>query len=65
MALVGERGPELVNLPRGAQVIPNHKIAGQSGPVINISVPGNTSRETAQQVAMKVTQALALAGRAS
>ncbi|QGA55851.1 phage tail length tape measure family protein [Brucella sp. 2280] len=23
MALVGERGPELVNLPRGAQVIPN------------------------------------------
>ena len=24
MSLVGERGPELVNLPRGAQVIPNH-----------------------------------------
>jgi len=25
---VGERGPEIVNLPRGAQVIPNHKIGG-------------------------------------
>lgn len=28
MAIVGERGPELVNLPRGADVIPNHKLAG-------------------------------------
>jgi phage-related tail protein len=28
LSLVGERGPELVNLPRGAQVIPNNKIAG-------------------------------------
>lgn len=26
--LVGERGPELVNLPRGSQVIPNNKIGG-------------------------------------
>lgn len=26
MALVGERGPEIVNLPRGSQVIPNDKI---------------------------------------
>ena len=24
--LVGEKGPEIVNLPRGSQVIPNHKI---------------------------------------
>ena len=28
---VGERGPELVNLPRGAQVIPNHKLGGMGG----------------------------------
>ena len=28
MAWVGERGPELVNLPRGSQVIPNHKLTG-------------------------------------
>lgn len=26
MALVGERGPELVNLPAGSDVIPNHRI---------------------------------------
>ncbi|MGY9046060.1 MAG: hypothetical protein ACKVKF_03045 [Rhodobacterales bacterium] len=30
MAWVGEQGRELVNLPRGAQVIPNHKL-GQGG----------------------------------
>lgn len=29
-AIVGERGPELVNLPRGSQVVPNHRM-GQSG----------------------------------
>ena len=29
-AIVGEEGPELVHLPRGSKVIPNHKL-GQSG----------------------------------
>lgn len=28
LAWVGERGPELVNLPRGAQVVPNHRLSG-------------------------------------
>jgi hypothetical protein len=31
MTLVGEKGPELVNLPRGAQVIPNDVLQGGSG----------------------------------
>jgi hypothetical protein len=31
MAIVGERGPELVNLPRGSQVIPNHELAAMGG----------------------------------
>jgi hypothetical protein len=31
MSWVGERGPELVNLPRGAQVVPNHRIGGGGG----------------------------------
>jgi hypothetical protein len=40
LALVGERGPELVNLPRGSQVIPNHALGGGGtvvhfAPVIN------------------------------
>jgi hypothetical protein len=34
MALVGERGPELVNLPRGSQVIPNHKLGGSQVQVV-------------------------------
>ena len=38
---VGERGPELVNLPAGAQVIPNGASARQSGndnaPVVNVA----------------------------
>lgn len=42
MALVGERGPELVNLPRGSQVIPNDKIgapAGGATRIINVLDP--------------------------
>lgn len=31
VALVGERGPELVNLPRGSQVIPNHELSSMGG----------------------------------
>lgn len=49
MALVGERGPEIVNLPRGSQVIPNHKLpTGGGGGVtvmqtINIAANGDDS----------------------
>jgi hypothetical protein len=31
LSLVGERGPELINLPRGSQVIPNHDLKGFGG----------------------------------
>lgn len=37
MALVGEKGPEIVNLPRGSQVVPNHMIGGGGGTVIQYS----------------------------
>jgi len=48
MALVGERGPELVNLPRGSQVIPNHKIGGVSGGnPISISVDARGASDPA------------------
>lgn len=40
-ALVGERGPELVNLPRGSQVIPNHQLSGQT---FNIYLDGVMAR---------------------
>lgn len=38
LSLVGERGPELVNLPRGSQVIPNNKISQAGGPNITFNV---------------------------
>jgi hypothetical protein len=36
MAWVGERGAELVNLPRGASVTPNHALKGLSGAQVQI-----------------------------
>jgi hypothetical protein len=46
MTWVGERGKELVNLPKGSQVVPNRKIGGMVGggmslaPVYNIDARG-------------------------
>lgn len=39
LAIVGERGPELVNLSRGSQVIPNHELRGMGGGNIAQIVP--------------------------
>lgn len=61
-SVVGEHGPEIVNLPRGSQVIPNNRIGGHT---VNVTVNGNASRETVQQISMKVREALAFAGRAA
>lgn len=37
LAMVGERGPELVGLPKGSRVIPNHELKGVGGgQVVNI-----------------------------
>jgi hypothetical protein len=38
LALVGERGPELVRLPRGSDVIPNNQLGGISGNT-NVFIP--------------------------
>jgi hypothetical protein len=38
LAWVGERGKELVNLPRGSQVIPNHDLSGLGGSSISAPV---------------------------
>ena len=60
MALVGERGPELVNLPRGSNVIPNNQIGGMgagSSTTVNITLSGvftgtpSDARKLAQMVA--------------
>ncbi len=47
MAVVGERGPELVNLPKGSEVIPNHKMGGMMGGNFNISVDARGSSDPA------------------
>lgn len=35
LAIVGEKGPELVNLPRGASVTPNHRLYAPRAPRLN------------------------------
>lgn len=50
--LVGERGPEIVNLPRGSQVIPAHRSGGRGYNItVNVSGaqnPGEVRRAAAQ-----------------
>lgn len=69
LALVGERGPELVNLPRGAQVIPNSELqsrrSARAAPVnhFHINVLPGASRATADQAALATGRAVTSAIR--
>ncbi len=59
VTMVGEKGPELVNLPRGAQVIPNDvlrqkRAARQVTQTIIVNVPQGTSGPSANQIALRV-----------
>jgi hypothetical protein len=51
-AVVGENGPEIVNLPRGAEVIPNHSIDRASGASVNIVI--NSPREVSLYEAKRI-----------
>lgn len=64
---VNENGPEMLDyqgkqfLMMGAgsgKVTSNRAMGGASSPVINITVPGNVDRRTAEQVASKVSSAM-------
>lgn len=51
-AIVGEEGPEMLKIPRGAQVIPNHRMPGAAAsPVFNyaptINAPGASAADLA------------------
>lgn len=64
LAMVGERGPELVKLPRGSQVIPNAQIGrsvggGSSRVDFNIHVTGTTDAEIMEQVRTAVHAGIA------
>lgn len=41
-AWVGERGPELLNLPHGSSVIPNHRLPSMGGHTVNVDARGAT-----------------------
>lgn len=47
MAIVGERGPELVNLPRGSQVIPAHRAQNMMGGGVTVNVDARGSADPA------------------
>jgi uncharacterized protein YdaT len=49
LALVGERGPEIVNLPGGSQVIPNNAMGGGGTTVNVINAPPDTRVEEQSQ----------------
>ena len=64
---VGERGPEIVNLPRGSQVIPNHEIGkggGDTAVSINVNVEGaRGNAEIMHMVQAGVRQGIAVYDR--
>ena len=52
LAIVGEKGPELVNLPRGSDVIPGGRMGGGSTSItINVTQPFGTPEAIARAVA--------------
>lgn len=59
---VGERGPELINLPRGAQVIPNHELMARrdmkraTSTTYNVNVAAGATRQSTDQVIDQLTR---------
>lgn len=45
MAMVGEKGPEIMYVPRGAQIVPNHKIKGYAD---GVGYSGSVSSSSSQ-----------------
>lgn len=62
MAVVGERGPELVHLPRGADVIPNHAIGRTVNITNHIHLGGSASRADGQRIARAIVSELKAQG---
>lgn len=63
VAIVGENGPEMVELPKGSNVIPNHQVRN-GGQVFNITINGDFSGSGGpQNLADILTHQLKMAGR--
>lgn len=56
LALVGERGPELLNLPRGANVIPSGSVGGMA--VTNHIYVNGTAADVARKVSEEIMRTL-------
>jgi lambda family phage tail tape measure protein len=55
VSLVGERGPELF-IPRSAgTIVPNHALGGGNTNVVNVNFDGRVDRETANQLANRLS----------
>lgn len=55
LSLVGERGPELLELPRGASVTPTHQLPAAGGDVIvQVTTPNATAAEIGAAVAWEM-----------
>jgi hypothetical protein len=74
LSVVGERGPELVNLPRRSQVIPNHKLNGMGGggiaqivpsPYFDVVVDGRVMRAAPAVASAGAMQAQTMAARSA
>ena len=48
MALVGERGPEIAYLPKGAGVIPNKSVSNMGGHTLHVNVDARGATDPAQ-----------------
>ncbi len=65
-AMVGERGPELLQLPRGSAVVPNHQLAKMGGSSVTVhqtinvqgTVDGRTARQIAREAALSLNTAM-------
>jgi len=60
--LVGEEGPEMVNMPRGASVTPNSRGGTGGGPVFNIYSPVAVTPSVAAQEYTRMVRNLAFEG---
>jgi hypothetical protein len=60
--IVGEEGPEVVNMPRGASVTPNSRGGNGSGPVFNIYSPVAVTPSVAAQEYTRMVRNLAFEG---
>ena len=68
MAIVGERGPELVNLPRGSRVSPTNSaetqnaLGGKMGQTINYYLTANYGYQSPGNLADDITLLQMMAG---